>query len=329
MTLHFDSVYIDECSTVCGPYEKKGPLRRYFDKTYDDLYFGEDSWEKAEIKLVKDAIVMILKKSGYDKKEIDMVIGGDLLNQITASCYGSCGVGNSFIGVYGACSSSTLGIIIASSMIHSKFINNAICLVSSHNLSSEKQFRYPTEYGAPRPDSATFTSTGAGCCLLTSDKSDIRVESATIGRIIDYEQNDPNDMGRVMAPSVIDTLKRHLDETGREVDYYDLILTGDLGKYGVEIIKDYMKNNYNIELNNYNDCGVMLYDLDKQLDIKAGGSGPACSALVVYSYIYDLMKKKELKRVLVMATGALFSPTLLYQKENINSICHAVSLEVV
>ena len=329
MTLHFDSVYIDECSTVCGPYEKKGPLRRYFDKTYDDLYFGEDSWEKAEIKLVKDAIVMILKKSGYDKKEIDMVIGGDLLNQITASCYGSCGVGNSFIGVYGACSSSTLGIIIASSMIHSKFINNAICLVSSHNLSSEKQFRYPTEYGAPRPDSATFTSTGAGCCLLTSDKSDIRVESATVGRIIDYEQNDPNDMGRVMAPSVIDTLKRHLDETGREVDYYDLILTGDLGKYGVEIIKDYMKNNYNIELNNYNDCGVMLYDLDKQLDIKAGGSGPACSALVVYSYIYDLMKKKELKRVLVMATGALFSPTLLYQKENINSICHAVSLEVV
>ena len=329
MTLHFDSVYIDECSTVCGPYEKKGPLRRYFDKTYDDLYFGEDSWEKAEIKLVKDATVMILKKSGYDKKEIDMVIGGDLLNQITASCYGSCGVGNSFIGVYGACSSSTLGIIIASSMIHSKFINNAICLVSSHNLSSEKQFRYPTEYGAPRPDSATFTSTGAGCCLLTSDKSDIRVESATIGRIIDYEQNDPNDMGRVMAPSVIDTLKSHLDETGREVDYYDLILTGDLGKYGVEIIKDYMKNNYNIELNNYNDCGVMLYDLDKQLDIKAGGSGPACSALVVYSYIYDLMKKKELKRVLVMATGALFSPTLLYQKENINSICHAVSLEVV
>ena len=329
MTLHFDSVYIDECSTVCGPYEKKGPLRRYFDKTYDDLYFGEDSWEKAEIKLVKDAIVMILKKSGYDKKEIDMVIGGDLLNQITASCYGSCGVGNSFIGVYGACSSSTLGIIIASSMIHSKFINNAICLVSSHNLSSEKQFRYPTEYGAPRPDSATFTSTGAGCCLLTSDKSDIRVESATVGRIIDYEQNDPNDMGRVMAPSVIDTLKSHLDETGREVDYYDLILTGDLGKYGVEIIKDYMKNNYNIELNNYNDCGVMLYDLDKQLDIKAGGSGPACSALVVYSYIYDLMKKKELKRVLVMATGALFSPTLLYQKENINSICHAVSLEVV
>ena len=329
MTLYFDNVYIDECSTVCGPYEKKGPLRRYFDKTYNDLYFGEDSWEKAEIKLVKDAIVMILKKSGYKKEEIDLVIGGDLLNQISASCYGSCGVGNSFIGIYGACSSSSLGIIIAAAMINSKQISNAVCLVSSHNLSAEKQFRYPSEYGAPRPDSSTFTATGAGCCLLSNIKSHIRVESATIGRIIDYEQNDPNDMGRVMAPSVIDTLKRHLDDTGRDCNYYDLILTGDLGKYGVEIVKEYMKKNYNIELNNYNDCGVLLYDLDKQLDIKAGGSGPVCSALVLYSYIYDLMKKKNLKKVLFMATGALFSPTLLYQKENINSICHAVSLEVV
>lgn len=329
MTFYFKNTYIDECSTVCGPYEKSGPLRRYFDKSYKDLYFGEDSWEKAEIKLVKDALVMILKKSGYKKEEIDLVIGGDLLNQISASCYGCCGVGSSFIGIYGACSSSVLGLIITSIMIDSHFINNAICVVSSHNMSSEKQFRYPTEYGAPRPNSATFTATGAGACLLTDEVSDIRVECATLGKIIDYEQNDPNDMGRCMAPSVIDTLVRHLDDTGRSVDYYDLILTGDLGKYGVEIVKDYMKCNYNVELNNYNDCGVMLYDLNVQKEVKAGGSGPACSALVVYSYIYNLLKSKKIKRVLVMATGALFSPILLYQKENINSICHAISLEVV
>jgi len=329
MTFYFKNTYIDECSTVCGPYEKSGPLRRYFDKSYKDLYFGEDSWEKAEIKLVKDALVMILKKSGYKKEEIDLVIGGDLLNQISASCYGCSGVGNSFIGIYGACSSSVLGLIIASIMIDSHFINNAICVVSSHNMSSEKQFRYPTEYGAPRPNSATFTATGAGACLLTDEISDIRVECATLGKIIDYEQNDPNDMGRCMAPSVIDTLVRHLSDTGRSVDYYDLILTGDLGKYGVEIVKDYMKSNYNVELNNYNDCGVMLYDIDIQKEVKAGGSGPACSALVVYSYIYSLLKSKKIKRVLVMATGALFSPILLYQKENINSICHAISLEVV
>ncbi len=329
MTFSFDKVYIEECSTVCGPYEKKGPLRRYFDKTYDDLYFGEDSWEKAEIKLVKDALVMILKKSGFKKEEIDLVVGGDLLNQITASCYGCCDVGSSFIGIYGACSSSVLGLIISSCLIQGSFINNAIAIVSSHNMSSEKQYRFPTEYGAPRPNSATFTSTGSGACMLSNNKSNIRVECATLGRIVDYEQNDPNDMGRCMAPSVIDTLKRHLDDTGRDTHYYDLILTGDIGKYGLKIVKDYMMSNYNITLDNLNDCGVLLYDLSKQKDIKAGGSGAACSALVVYSYIYSLLKQKKIKRVLVMATGALFSPTMLFQKENINSICHAISLEVV
>ncbi len=329
MTFNFDNVYIEECATVCGPYEKKGPLKKYFDKTYDDLYFGEDSFEKAEIKLVKDSLVMLLKKSGYKKEEIDLVIGGDLLNQITASCYGCNGIGNGFIGIYGACSSSVLGLIIASTMINSGYINNSICVVSSHNMSSEKQFRYPTEYGAPRPNSSTFTSTGSGSCLLSNNKSNIKVECATLGGIVDYEQNDPNDMGRVMAPSVIDTLKRHLDDTKRDIHYYDLVLTGDLGKYGVEIVKDYMNTNYGIVMDNYNDCGVLLYDLEKQKDVHAGASGPACSALVAYSYIYQLMINKKIKRVLLMATGALFSPTLLFQKENINSICHAISLEVV
>ena len=138
-----------------------------------------------------------------------------------------------------------------------------------------------------------------------------------------------NDMGRCMAPAAIDTLKRHLEETGRDASYYDLILTGDLGIYGKEIVKDYMSKYYSIDLSkNYNDCGVMLYDIEKQKDVHAGGSGPACSALVVYSYIFNQMKKKNLKRVLFLATGALFSPTLLYQKENIDSICHAISLEV-
>ena len=271
-----------------------------------------------------------MKKSGLKKNEIDVVIGGDLLNQITASTYGTCGVGNSFIGIYGACSSSVLGMILGANFIEGGFSNNAVCLVSSHNMSSEKQFRYPTEYGAPRPDSATFTATGAACCLLSREKSDVKIECATLGKIIDYEQNDPNDMGRVMAPAAIDTLVRHFKDTGRTPNDYDLILTGDLGKYGKDIVKDYLYTKYNINLsNNYDDCGVMLYDLEKDKKIKAGGSGPVCSALVVYSYIYDLLKRKKLKRVLFIATGALFSPTLIYQKENINSIAHAISLEVV
>ena len=298
MTFYYKNVYLTETATITGPYEKNGPLRKYFDKTYNDLYMGEKSFEKAEIKLVRDSLVMIMKKSGINKKEVDLVIGGDLLNQITASTYGSYG-------------------------------DNAICLVSSHNMTSEKQFRYPTEYGAPRPNTATFTATGAACSYLTNEEDDIRIESATLGRIIDYEQKDPNDMGRAMAPAVIDTLLRHFKDTNRSPEDYDLILTGDLGIYGKEIVKDYLQRQYKLDLNNYNDCGVMLYDLKEQKEVRAGGSGPVCSALVTYSYIFDELKKKKIKRVLLLATGALFSPIMLYQKENINSICHAISLEAV
>ena len=328
MTFYYNNVYLKETSCITGPYEKKGPIGKYFDKSYKDLYIGEKSFEKGEIKLVKDSLNTVLKKSNISKENIDLVLGGDLLNQITASTYGALGVGN-FIGVYGACSSSVLGMIIISNFIEAGFIKNGISLVSSHNMTSEKQFRYPTEYGAPRPNSSTFTATGAASCLLSNEKSKIKIDCATLGRIIDYSQNDPNDMGRVMAPSAIDTLLRHFEDTGRNPNYYDLILTGDLGKYGLEIVKDYMCCEHNIDLSNYNDCGVMLYDLEKQKEVHAGGSGPVCSALVVYSYIYEMMKKKKFKRVLFLATGALFSPLLLYQKENINSICHAISLEVV
>lgn len=328
MTFYYNNVYLKETSCITGPYEKKGPLGKYFDKSYKDLYMGEKSFEKGEIKLVKDSLNILFRKSKIGKEKIDLVVGGDLLNQITASTYGALGVGD-FIGIYGACSSSVLGMIIVSNFIESGFINRGVSLVSSHNMTSEKQFRYPTEYGAPKPHTSTFTSTGAASCLLTNEKSKVKVECATLGRIIDYNQNDPNDMGRVMAPSAIDTLVRHFKDTGRDPNYYDLILTGDLGKYGLEIVKDYMCCEHNIELSNYNDCGVMLYNLEKQKEVHAGGSGPVCSALVVYSYIYNLLLKKKLKRVLFLATGALFSPLLLYQKENINSICHAISLEVV
>ena len=329
MTFYYDNVYIKNTATITGPYEKKGPLKDYFDKSHRNLYIGEKSFEKGEIKLVKESLQILLEKTNMKKDNIDLVIGGDLLNQIAASTYGCLDIGKSFIGIYSACSSSVLGLIIASNFIDKGLINNSICVVSSHNMTSEKQFRYPTEYGAPRPNSATFTATGAASCMLINTKTKVRIESATLGRIIDYSQNDPNDMGRVMAPSAIDTLIKHLEETNRTPDYYDLIVTGDLGIYGMEILKDYLKDKYDITLNNYNDCGVMLYDLEKQKDVKAGASGPVCSALVTYSYIYKQLKERKLKRVLLLATGALFSPILLYQKENINSICHAISLEAV
>ncbi len=330
MTFTYDDVYVQDTATIAGPYEKKGPLKKYFDKTFDDLYFGENSWEKAEIKTVKESLKLLHKKVGLKRKEVDVILGGDLLNQITATTYGAYNFSKCFLGLYGACSTSVEAMILGSVLIDSQKVSNAIVTVSSHNMAAEKQFRNPTEYGAPKPKSATFTATGSASLLLTGEKTDIKVESSTIGQIIDFNQNDANDMGKVMAPAAIDTIKRHLKDLNRKPDYYDLIVTGDLGLYGKEIVKDYMLEEYNIDLsNNYNDCGVMLYDLQEQEECLAGGSGPVCSALVAFGYIFHEMKKKNLKKVLIVATGALFSPTMVYQKENINSIANAISLEVV
>lgn len=330
MTFTYDDVYVQDTATIAGPYEKKGPLKKYFDKTFNDLYFDEDSWEKAEIKTVKESLKLLHKKVGLKRKEVDVILGGDLLNQITATTYGAYNFSKCFLGLYGACSTSVEAMILGSVLIDSQKVSNAIVTVSSHNMAAEKQFRNPTEYGAPKPKSATFTATGSASLLLTGEKTDIKVESSTIGQIIDFCQNDPNDMGKVMAPAAIDTIKRHLKDLNRKPDYYDLIVTGDLGLYGKEIVKDYMLEEYNIDLsNNYNDCGVMLYDLQEQEECLAGGSGPVCSALVAFGYIFHEMKKKNLKRVLIVATGALFSPTMVYQKENIYSIANAISLEVI
>lgn len=330
MTFKYRNVFIENTATVAGPYEAKGPLKKYFDKTFDDLYNGEKSWEMAEAKVLEDSINILLDKTKRNKEEIDVIIAGDLMNQITSSCYSSEKFNFPFLGIYSACATSIEGIILGSSMIDGGKVNTAIAATSSHNMSSEKQFRNPTEYGAPKPKTATFTATGGASILLSGENSGIKVESSTIGRIINYEQTDPLHMGAVMAPAAADTIYRHLTDLNRTPDYYDLILTGDLGTYGKEILMDFMKSEYDIDIsNNYNDCGVMLYDLETQKEVLAGGSGPVCSALVNYSLVLDLLKKKKIKKVLLVATGALFSPTMVYQHENILSIAHAVSLEVI
>ncbi len=330
MTFKYNNVYILESSTVAGPYEAKGPLENTFDKTFDNLYNGEKTWEKAEAKSLKESIEILLDKSKKKSSEIDLIISGDLENQIASSCYASYDFNLPFLGIYSACATSIEGIILGSSLIDSKKANNIIASTSSHNMTSEKQFRNPTEYGAPKPKTATFTATGGASILLTGTKTNIKVESSTIGRIMDYNQTDPLHMGAVMAPAAADTLYNHLKDTNRKAEYYDLILTGDLGLYGKEILIDFMKSQYNIDISdNYNDCGIMLYDLGKQKEIMAGGSGPVCSALVNYGLIMNKLRKKELKRVLLIATGALFSPTSVFQHEHILSIAHAVSLEVV
>ena len=299
MTFKYDKVYLNETYTVVGPYEDKGPLGKYFDNSYEDLYCEADSWEKAETKLLEESMKKALRKNKLTKENIDLVISGDLLNQVTSSCYAASKINKPFLGIYSACASNVEGLIIGSNFINSGIINNCLCGTSSHNMSSEKQFRNPTEYGAPKPETATFTATGGASAVISNKKSNIKIE-------------------------------RHLDDLNRKEDYYDLILTGDLGLYGREILKEFMMKEHKINIScNYNDCGVMLYDLEEQKEVLAGGSGPVCSALVLYGFILNEMKKKNIKKVLLIATGALFSPTMLYQKENILSIAHAISLEAI
>ena len=330
MTNRYNNVYLDTVSTVVGPYENEGPLSKRFDRSFKDLYMGEDSFESAEIHLMKESIDILLDKINKKKEDINLLIAGDLQNQITSACYSALKYNIPFLGIYAACATNTEALIIASQMIDSKKINNSIVSVSSHNMVSERQFRNPTEYGAPKPSSATFTATGAASAYLTNKKTNIKIESSTIGKVIDMNQNDPNNMGANMAAAAVDTIYRHLKDLKRSPDYYDLIVTGDLGIYGKEILLECMKKEYQLDLSkNYNDCGIMLYDTKNQKEVQAGGSGPVCSALVVYGDLIPKMQKKELKRILYVATGALFNPTLIFQKENILSIAHAVSLEVV
>ena len=330
MILNFRNVYLDNASTVCGPYEAKGPLHKNFDKHYNDLYCKEKSFEKAEIRLLEDSIKILLRKTKLTPNDIDLVISGDLLNQIASSCYGALNLKSPFLGIYTACATSIEGMLIASTFIDSGKVNNALISCSSHNMSSEKQFRNPTEYGSPKPMTATFTATGGASVLLSNKPSKVRVVNGLIGTIVDYNQKDAFNMGAAMAGAAADTLYKYLMETNTKASDYDLILTGDLGKYGKEILKDLMLNEYNIDLSkNYNDCGTMLYDLEEQKEVMAGGSGPVCSALVNYSTILKDLMNSKYKKVLLIATGALFSPIMLYQKENILSIANLICLEAI
>lgn len=322
MTIKFNHSFINETATIAGPYEACGPISKYFDKTYNDLYFGEKTWEQAEKKLIEESVQMVKDKAGVSS--CDLLIGGDLLNQIVASSYSMIG-DNSFIGIYAACSTSTLGLILGATFVENKFANNVVAFTSSHNNGAEKQYRYPVEYGGPKPKTTTFTSTGAASALI-SKSGGIKIESGTIGSVIDSGLTNVFHMGGVMAKAAADTIVNHLKDTGRSIDYYDMVLSGDLGVYGKEILKEYLKKKYDIDLKKYNDTGVMLYDLENQ-PVYAGASGPACGPLVTYSYIFDMMKKKKLKRVLLVATGALMNPSMVNQKLTIPAIAHAVSLE--
>lgn len=329
MNMKFNNVYVENVSTVAGPFVIEGPLKDKYDKKFEDFYDGEKTFEMCEMKELNQAIRILLNKSNKDEKDIDFAVSADLMNQSTISNFTYSKLNIPYLGVYNACASMCESILISSSIIDSKKAKTAICTTSSHNMTAERQFRNPVEYGAPKPKTTTFTVTGATGIMLTSNKTDIKVTSATIGKVVDMGVTNVFDMGSVMSPSAAYTLNEHLKETNTSVNDYDLILTGDLGIYGKKIFKEYCDKEYGIKLgNNYDDSATMIYDFEEE-NIYAGGSGPSCLPLVVYSDIIPKMKEKKLKKVLLIATGALMSPTTCNQKLSIPSVSHAISLEVI
>lgn len=325
-TYKFNNVYIKGTGTAVGPLEKEGPLGAYFDRDYQDNYCEEKNWESAEQRLLNDAITIAIASSGLKNEAIDLAISGDLINQNAVSNYVMRDFPFPLLGMYGACSTAMLTLLTAALFIESKKFHHIVAATSSHNSTAERQFRYPTEYGGPKPETATFTVTGAGSAVVSSDVTNIRVSSATIGRVIDANQNDPNDMGTAMAPAASDTIIRHLRERHLTPNYYDMIITGDLSKVGSKVLLDIMAEE-GFDISKFHeDCGKIIYS--ESQPVFSGGSGCACCAVVTYGYIKQLLETRKLKRVLVVATGALHNPVMLLQKESIPAIAHAVSLEI-
>ncbi len=322
----FDHVYVTSCATVAGPMEKRGPLQGYFDQCFDDLYCGEKSFELAERRMAKRAVLHCLEKANQKMDDIDIYLGGDLLNQIVTSNYLARDFMRPFLGMYGACSTSALTLGTASCLVEGGLVNQALAFTSSHNATAERQYRYPVEYGIQKCETTTFTATGAAAIIVSNQKSDIRVEAVTFGRVIDLEQKDPNDMGKAMAPAAYDTLKTHFKDLNRSFEDYDLIVTGDLSKYGKQILTA-MFEEEGQKVTHYDDCGCLLYH--ESQPIFQGGSGCACSALVTYGYLLEQLRQGKYHRILLVATGALLSPVMTMQKETIPCIAHAISLEAV
>ncbi len=328
MTSKFNNVYVADRYTIAGVYEKDGPISDYFDLIYDkDFYYGCDTFERAEEKMLSNCILKLINRAKLIDSDIDYVISGDLENQIAASDYAMRDFNIPFLGIFSACATFGEGLLIGANMIEGKRANKIIVSTSSHNMVAERQFRNPTEYGAPKKKTTTWTSTGAVSLLLSNKKSKIKICSATPGIVQDKGITDVNNMGGVMAIAAADTIKKHFDDLKIKPDYYDLILTGDLGIYGKEILIEYLKD-MDIDISkNYEDCGLILYDRKRQ-PVYAGASGPASSALVLCAYILKEMERGKYKRVLIVPTGAIFSPTRSFQKDSIPSIAHAIGLEV-
>jgi len=313
-------------SSVVGPKEGQGPLGQKFDVVLDDEMAGVDSWEKAESELVRQAVELCATKSKIEMTNFDYLIAGDLLNQSTGSIFGVRDTNLPYLGIFGACSAIGEGMSIGGMIIDGGFASNIIVSASSHFCSAEKQFRFPLEFGSQRPPTSSWTVTGAGAVALKAGADKVSVLGCTTGKMVDMGTTDPNNMGAAMAGAAADTIVAHFKDTGRNPNYYDAIITGDLGYIGSDLlIQMVSKSGYEIA-HNHKDCGKEIFDKDTQNTL-AGGSGCACAGVTFAAHFYEEVKVGRLSKILFVPTGALMSPISVQQGESIPGIAHAVIIE--
>lgn len=313
--------------SVAGKKESEGPLKEYFHKIEYDTKLGCDTWEQAESMLQKEAIQIALEKAQISGEHIQLAFGGDLLNQCISTGYSIRGFNIPFLGQYGACSTMVQSLILAGLMVDGGYCKNSLAVTSSHFCSAERQFRFPLEYGGQRTPTAQWTVTGSGAIVVSRYGNGPRLKHCTIGKVVDMGVTDINNMGAAMAPAACDTIKSFLIDTKTKPSDYDLILTGDLGRTGSQLLLELLQKE-NIDISRqHNDCGMMIYDIEKQ-DVHAGGSGCGCCGSVLCGYVLENMCKGKLKNILVAATGALMSPTANQQGESTPGIAHLIHLEI-
>ena len=308
-----------------GKKESEGPLGKEFDKVFEDTTLKEPSWEKAESRLQTETVKILLKKCGMDASEINYIFAGDLLNQCMSSSFGLRSLNIPFLGQFGACSTMAQSLFLAATSIEAGIADYSVAVTSSHFCSSERQFRFPLQYGGQRTPTAQWTVTGSGAILVARNEEGPKIKYCTVGRITALGIKDANNMGAAMAPSAAKTLLSFFSDTKTKPDDYDLILTGDLGEVGSSLLKQLLENEGIRLKTNYNDCGLMIYYKEKQ-DVHAGGSGCGCSASILCSLILNKVKNKELKNILFIATGALMSPTSAQQGETIPGVAHLINI---
>lgn len=321
----FNPPVITSSASMVGPKEGEGPWAKDFDWILDDYLFNEASWEKAENKMLRETVKLVLSKKNLLPVDVELLLAGDLLNQTISSNFAARELNIPFLGLYGACSTMAESLLIGAMLIDGGFFKRVVPATCSHHFTAERQFRSPTEQGVQTSQSSQWTATAAGAIVLEDTGVGPRVCSATIGRVIDMGITDVANMGAAMAPAAANTIQAHFQDTGRTSDYYDLIVTGDLGTVGMNLANELFIQAGLMPQPNYSDCGVLLYDGLQA--VNSGGSGCGCAACMLCGPLLKKMSQGEINRLLFVATGALMSPTSTFQGESIPGIAHAVAIE--